>query len=393
MKIDFLVRWLPPRIDGVGDYTWNVACALRELGVDARIFTSEDQGRRDLAQEEWILPVITKWKRRQVIQALKRVISDTPDWLCFQYVPQMYGRWGVCWQVADILRTLKNEFGCKIAVTFHEFISKWGIEIKDVFLASVLHLQARRILSVADLAITTCSRYRDTLRNLAPHPLPVAAIPVGSNIEPQDILPEELSARRKRIFPEEARVFGLFSRLCQARNFPFAVRALHRARQEGLDAWLYLIGRVESSNPKLFQELMQLADKLGVKSHIATSGELSQEDLSMHLRMADVFIFPQSDGISTRNTALMAALASGLPVVSFKPQPGNFDNLRIPCGVLVDKGNEEGFIEAAVDCLKKSHNLSKGGKANSDYYYRHFSWPIIARNYIDAFKESIAYGQ
>lgn len=384
MQIDFLVRWLPPRIDGVGDYTWNLVCALRKLGIGMRLFTSEEQASKNLAQNEWIFPIIRHWHPRQVVRALKKIIPNKPDWFCFQYVPQMYGRWGICWQVADILRALKNEFRCKAAVTLHEFISERGISLKDIFLASALHLQAKRILSAADLVITTCSRYEDTLRSLAPHPLPVATIPVGSNIEPAVITPEELIERRKEIFPERAKVFGLFGRLCPARNFPFAVRTLQMARQQGLDAWLYLIGRVESSNPKLFKEVMQLADKLGVKSYIATTGELSKEDLSIRLRMVDVFIFPQSDGISTRNTALMAALAFGLPVVSFKPQPGNFDNFHIPCGVLVDRGNERGFIEAAVSYLKESDSLSKAALANSDYYSRHFSWPIIAKEYIKA---------
>ena len=127
---------------------------------------------------------------------------------------------------------------------------------------------------------------------------------------------------------------------------------------------------------------MRLADKLNVKSQIVISGELSREDLSIQLRLVDVFIFPQIDGISTRNTALMAAIAHGLPVVSFKPQAGNFDNFYLPCGVLIDRGDEEGFIQAAVEYLKNSDNLSGADFVNSDYYYRNFSWPIIAKQYI-----------
>lgn len=386
MQIDFLVRWLPPRIDGVGDYTWNLVCALRKLGIGLRLFTSAEQASKNSAQNGWIFPIISRWHPRQVVRALKKVIPNKPDWFCFQYVPQMYGRWGICWQVADILWALKNEFRCKAAVTLHEFISGRGISPKDIFLASILHLQAKRILSAADLVITTCSRYKDAIWHLAFHPLPVIVIPVGANIEPVVITPEELMERRRQIFPEGTRVFGLFSRLCPARNFPFAVRALERAREQGLDARLCLIGKIESSNPKLFKELMQLADKLGVKSYMVTTGELSKEDLSIRLRMADVFIFPQSDGISTRNTALMAALASGLPVVSFKPEPGNFDNFHIPCGVLVDRGNEKGFIEEAVNCLKDSDSLSRAALANSDYYSQNFSWPVIAGEYIKALK-------
>lgn len=384
MKIDILVRWLSSK-DAVGTYAWNLAQALRDLGAGVCLFTSdsEENNKAGLGQNEGVFPIIKEWRVKEVITALRKV-ENNRDWLCFQYVPQMYGQRGICWQVGDILFALKKEFRYKIAVTFHEIISSWGIGLKDIFLASITRLQAKRILSVIDLAITTCARYKDILQYLSSYNLPVAVIPIGSNIEPILITPEELLVLRRQIFPEGSKILGYFGRLSPFRNLPFALQALKRARQQGLDAWLYLIGNLESSNSRLFKELMQSADKLGVKPYIVVSGELSEEDLSKQLKIVDVFIFPQRDGISTRNTTLMAALAHGLPIVSFKPQAGNFDNFHIPCAKFVDIGNKEGFIEAAVECLKKSGDLSRIASLNSDYYYQHFSWPIIAKRYLEA---------
>jgi hypothetical protein len=137
MKIDFLVRWLPPRIDGVGDYTWNLACALREYGINVRVFTSrEQQGSKGLLENECVFPIIGQWRPKAIIEALKVVKGYTPDWFCLQYVPQLYGRGCIAWQVPDILLELKKEFRCNIAVTFHEFIWNWGIGPKDLFLAA-----------------------------------------------------------------------------------------------------------------------------------------------------------------------------------------------------------------------------------------------------------------
>jgi len=384
MKISFLVRWLPPKIDGVGDYTWNLACALREFGIDVQLFTSGEQANKSLAKNEWVFPVIQQWQPKAIIEALKTVTGHSPDWFCFQFVPQLYGRGCIAWQVAEILKELKKRFNCKIAVTFHEFTSGWSLNPKYLFLAIFTRLQTRRMLSVIDSAITTCTCYKEILRYLSGHLLPIDVIPVGSNIEPIFINSEELTVHRREIFPEQAKVFGLFSTLSTFKNFPIAIKALQRARQQGLNAWLYLIGNVESSEPKLFKELMYLADKLSLKSYIVTSGELSSENISIQLQMVDVFLFTQINGISTRNTALMAALAHGLPVVSFVPQSGLFDHFNIPCGTLVDRYNEENFIKAAVDCLKKSDDLSKNALSNRDYFYSHFSWPIIAKRYLEA---------
>jgi len=383
MKISFLVRWLPPKIDGVGDYTWNLACALRQLGVDVSIFTSSEQAAKGMVKNEWVFPVIREWQPKAIVSALRAVTGQAPDWFSFQFVPQMYGRGCIAWQVAGILKELKMRFKCKLAVTFHEFVAGWSLNPKHLFLAPLTRLQTRRMLSVVDSAITTCARYKEILRHLSGRLLPIEIIPVGSNIEPVPVNSEELRVYRREIFPEQAKVFGLFSTLSTFRNFPLTIKTLHRARQEGLNAWLYLIGRVESSNPELFKELMRLADKLGVKSYIVTSGELSNENISIQLQMADVFLFTQIDGISTRNGTLMAVLAHGLPVISFAPQPGLFGQFNIPCATLVDGHNEENFIKAAVDCLKNSSDLSKSSFSNRDYFYSHFSWPVIAGRYLE----------
>jgi hypothetical protein len=39
-----------------------------------------------------------------------------------------------------------------------------------------------------------------------------------------------------------------------------------------------------------------------------------------------------------------------------------------------------------VACLKDSGNLHNKASANSDYYYKNFSWPVIAKDYIEALK-------
>jgi glycosyltransferase involved in cell wall biosynthesis len=383
MKISFLVRWLPPKIDGVGDYTWNLVCALRKQGIDADIFTSAEQEGHGLVNNDWVFPVIKKWDTDGILNAFR---GKSPDWFCLQYVPQSYGHGCIAWQVPQIISSLKRKSRSNIAVTFHEFIWGWGIWPKDLFLASITRLQTRRMLLTIDSAITTCVRYRGILEKLANRHLKINVIPVGSNIEPVFLGLEESKAIRKQIFPDSAKVLGLFSRLSQYRNFPLALKTLKAARDKGIDAWLYLVGNIASSNPPMFNDLMRLAHKLGVKSHIVTTGVLPKEELSLHLKLIDVFIFPQSDGISTRNTALMAAIAHGLPIVSFKPLPGNFDNFSIPCGVLVNRQDEKSFIQAAITCLKDNTVSNSASTVNKDYYYNNFSWPIIAREYSQALR-------
>jgi len=384
MKIAFLARSVPPGIDGVGEYTWHLARSLRACGVDAHIFTSTDQvGATRL--EPWIHPVIPRWTGKAVVKAIASGPAFQPDWCCFQYVPQMYGHRGICWAASGVPQALRQSLKSRVATTFHEFASAGGPHLKDAVLAGVMRLQTGRLLVGSDLAITTCSRYADCLGPSAPRAMPVVSAPVGANIEPVPVQADEIVALRQRYSLDGSKVLGVFGRLSPFRNYPTAVRALELAKQQGLKTHLLLIGCVQASNPSLFAQLQRLARSLGVEAQMVVTGELSADAVSAHLRLVDVFLFPQCDGVSTRNTTVMTALAHGLPVVTYAPQSGNLDGYRIPYGALVPPGDEKGFIHTAVEFLGRIDDRSEGGNANAEYFEKHFSWSRIAEHYIGAF--------
>jgi glycosyltransferase involved in cell wall biosynthesis len=297
----------------------------------------------------------------------------------------MYGHRGICWAASGVPQALRQRLKCRVATTFHEFASAAGPHLKDAVLAGVMRWQTGRLLLGSDLAITTCLRYVEYLELSVPRALPVVAIPVGANIEPVPVQPNEIAALRQRYSLDGSKVFGVFGRLSPFRNFPTAIRALELAKQQGLKTYLLLIGCVQASNPRLFDQLQQLARTLGVEAQMVVTGELPAEAVSAHLRLVDVFLFPQCDGVSTRNTTVMSALAHGLPIVTYAPTSGHYDGYRIPYGALVPLGDEKGFIHTAVEFLGRIDDRSEGGNANAEYFEKHFSWSRIAEHYIGAF--------
>jgi glycosyltransferase involved in cell wall biosynthesis len=102
----------------------------------------------------------------------------------------------------------------------------------------------------------------------------------------------------------------------------------------------------------------------------------------------DVFLFPQADGVSTRNTSVMAALAHGLAVVTYAPVPGNFDGYRVSDGAVVMQGDEGAFVEAAVTILAAPRPSHPG--PNAAYFAEHFSWPGIAARFLEALTAAAA---
>jgi len=386
MRIAFFVRRVPPVIDGVGDYTWHLARSLRQTGFDAHIFTSRNQVEATGLEEGWIHPIIPRWTGKKAAEALASVPAFRADWCSFQYVPQMYGHRGFCWAASGVPQALRERLRTHVATTFHEFASAGGPHLKDAVLAGIMRRLTGRALVGSDLVITTCSRYADRLRPFLQGSVPIMTVPVGANIEPVRVRPDEIAALRRRYSLNGCKVFGVFGRLSPFRNFLTAIRALERAKQQGLRAALMLIGCVESSNPRLFAELRHLTQELDVETQLVVTGELSAEAVSVHLRLVDVFLFPQRDGISTRNTTAMTALAHDLPVVTYAPTAGNYDGYEIPCGVHVPVGDEEGFIREAVKFLRATDDRSEGDGANAAYFERHFSWARIADRYIEAFR-------
>lgn len=387
MKIAFLVRSVPPALDGVGDYTSHLATALREMDVEARIVTSADQADR-APLPDWIHPVVPRWTGAAVAGALRALPHFRPDWCSFQYVPQLYGPRGLCWAAAGVPGAMRRALGCRSAVTFHEIAVTMRLNPKDMVLAAVMRAQARRLLSGCNLAVTTCARYARDLSAMAPRGLPVLDIPVGTNIEPRRIEPAELSALRHRHGLDGARVFGVFGRPAGERNYATAVRALAHARRQGRRARLLVLGPWDTVRDATAREFWAVASEHGVTDDIVVAGPLSPEALSAHLRLMDVFLFPQGDGVSTRNTSVMAALAHGLPVVTYAPVPGNFDGYRVSDGAVVMRGDEGAFVEAAVAILA-APRPSHGGP-NAAYFSEHFSWPGIAARFLEALTAAAA---
>ncbi len=373
MKIIFLTPQVPPSVNGVGEYTVQFGRGLRQLGVETELLTSAGQ----TAVEPWIRPVISGWNRREILKALKPFEAD---WISLQYVPQMYDRRGICPEIAALPSFLKKNTKAAISVTFHEFQASWGGGVREMVWAAMLKFQTLKLLKGCDSAITTCARYAEILNSYPAGAGKVDVIPVGANILPAEDAWASWESLRARYGIGDGKVFAVFGRLASFRRTGLAVKALAAAREKGIPAWLFLIGGMRHSSPELFAELEKEAGRLGVQDWMIETGELAPAEISRYLAASDVFLFPQIDGISTRSTAALSAMAHGLPIVSFEPYPGNFDGWKIPHAVFTPRADEGAFLREAVHFLSQKTDAIKR-RENSVYFETHFSRERLARDY------------
>lgn len=376
MKILFLVPVVPPVINGIGEYTLHLVRELREAGIEAHIITSQEQPQ----SEPWIHPLISEWNAESIS---KKIAFLKPDWVSLQYVPQLYDPKGRCWNVSGIPAGLKKSLSCKTSVTFHEFICSTKGSLKNKILALMFMLQTKRLLSGCDFAVTTCEKYREILTGFSR--TPVSMIPVGANILPHPFTEQEIQTLKTGRGFADGVIFSVFGRLSSFRDHTTALDILKHARQRGIKAFLLLIGCMRTSNPEIFESLMSQAREMTLEEQIFETGEINAEQASLYLSASDIFLFPQTDGISTRNTTIMSAIAHGLPIVSYVPSPGNFEGKPIPYANLAHQGDTEAFIEKALHFASRKTDDTKR-REQTAYYQSHFSWDSIAMKYLNLLK-------
>jgi len=139
---------------------------------------------------------------------------------------------------------------------------------------------------------------------------PIVWIPVSSNI-PDITDAHRVQDIRAMFSATGARMvvghFGIFGRYHSQVLPPVVIRILDDTKTCGF----LLIGR--NSDTMRNAIVVQRPD---LASRIIAAGGLAPEAVSSHIAACDVMLQPYDDGVSSRRTSLMAALALGRPVVT-----------------------------------------------------------------------------
>jgi len=132
---------------------------------------------------------------------------------------------------------------------------------------------------------------------------------VPSNVDVVDD-PEGVAAVRRRVAPDGQAVIASFSAFSELIG-PVTSAALVRLLLDRPDRVGLLIGM---KGEALADDLA--AEHPGLRGRLAATGVLAPDDLSRHLQASDLVVQPYPDGVTSRRTTAMAALAHGVPVVT-----------------------------------------------------------------------------
>ena len=98
---------------------------------------------------------------------------------------------------------------------------------------------------------------------------------------------------------------------------------------------------------------------------------------------SDLVLLPFVDGLSTRRSTLMAALAHGRPVLALVGKNTDRVLLDAPGAVaLTPVGDRAAFALVAVELLRKPGLRAELGDRGRRLYEERFAWPVTGRRMV-----------
>jgi glycosyltransferase involved in cell wall biosynthesis len=306
--VHILTGEYPPQCGGVGDYTRLVADALTTRGFVVHVWCP--------AVAEAVTGGVTLHRLPDVFgpgsrQLLESALTANPGSVLLQYVPNALGARGANLPFCFWLRRMRGR-GTDIRVMFHEpyFYFSWRHPVGNV-LALVQRAMAAVLLRASDVVYLSTETWVRYLRPLAPPQTLMVVSPmpstVLSDVDPRDVARWRTSHEGQ---DGDAAVVGHFGTYGEhlarelIRVVPVVLSSHARARficiGRGSEAFAARLGR---HHPSLARR-------------IDGTGAISHADIAAALRACDVVVQPYPDGVTTRRTSVMAALANGVPTVS-----------------------------------------------------------------------------
>jgi glycosyltransferase involved in cell wall biosynthesis len=298
----------PPQRGGVSDYTELVARGLADAG-DSVVVWAPPAGAPDLRHAGVEIRRLPDCYGPRSLRMLSADLDRAPALhrVLVQYVPHAFG-----WKGANVpfclwLRSRRRD---SIWVMFHEvafpFDPGGGLALN--MLAGVNKVMASLVGGAAERAFVSIPAWRSGVGSVTSAGTPVTWLPVPSAIpvvrdgERTALIRARYSPRGQALVGHFGTYGGLIKPLLERTLIPLI---------DGSDCRALLLGQNSDTvcaefvgrNPRMLDRIY------GV-------GQLPADDLSLHVSACDVMLQPYPDGISSRRTSAMVALAHGIPVVS-----------------------------------------------------------------------------
>jgi glycosyltransferase involved in cell wall biosynthesis len=381
LRVALITGEYPPRPGGVSDYSENLAAALADSGHKVDIVTCLKPSQSQTKPVAGVTVAIVPGWRLAQLPGLSRLIHEThPDLLVFQYVPQLYGRGGISPLAALVPLIARLAGARRVVTTLHELHSPWGDSPTSVLASAVQRLQLILIAGASNGLIVTNPLYLEAVDHRRLRASRLAEIPVGPAVPVARLSTAERQRVRRTLAGDAQSVVGEVSVGNVYKRPQDLVTVVEAIGGEGR---LVCLGGLAPDQPRT-RSLHQMLDSRGLAHQVTWTGFLSAEELSRSLSALDVYVHTGERGASTRSTALVSAMAHGLPIAAYRgPETPSF--LQDGESVLLAESMDGHSLAAGVVRLLQDADLRRRmGAGARRAYERHMTWGQIAERVLAA---------
>lgn len=370
MRILFITNNFPPVIDGVGDYTYNIAKQFFIHGHEVYVVCKNNLKINTKVNGITILPIINEWSLGCYKSIVKLVHEKKIDVVSLQYVPHSFHPKGLPF----FLIKLSNEIKKSNAILF-TFLHEVSVEsekgnIKRIFLSKLMQYISKRIIDNSDYVATSIEYYRKMILKLVPDKENVPLIPIASNIPETKLSDTELKAFKKKLAPNDETIIAFFG----IRKINTSIDAVSELLNEGYKLKILIIGKTSTAIPK------------NLPNQTIKTGALEIEEIDKYFKVSDIFILPQDNiyGCSFKSGSFVAGLRNKLPTITAKGKMTSnllMDKKNI---LFTDFDNKEEIKKSIMLLLNKNAASQIGSEAFS--IVKNISWENTFNQYIDILK-------
>jgi glycosyltransferase involved in cell wall biosynthesis len=382
----------PPQPGGVSDYTQLIAEGLAAAGDEVHVWcpalecgdssalsryqesleTSPEAENQSCDESPHSKVVMHRELGRFAPSDLRRVgrMLDqfkSPRRLLVQWVPHGYGYRAMNLHFCLWLWRRARHQRDNVEIMVHEAFLSFGEGTwKQKGVAAVHRLMTMVLLRAARRVWMSVPAWESHWRPYAlGRSLKFTWLPVASNIPVVDD-PAGVQAIRARYTDREGALVGHFGTY-DKHVTDLLLNSVPALMQNGMPGAVLLLGRgSKSMRDELIHTRPELADR------VHATGTLAAADLSLHVSACDVMLQPYIDGVSSRRTSTMVALAHGMPVVTTSgrlTEPLWTESEAVAMAPVEDM---PALVEATQRLLRDVATRTRLGAAARTLYQTHF---------------------
>jgi glycosyltransferase involved in cell wall biosynthesis len=294
-----------PKRDGLSGYTTKLSLELSKYYNVDLLTSIEFQNSK--VEPIGIFAIIERWTFNHLFKQSKTILKNEYQHILIQYVPTMYGsRGGINFSILLFFLYLRFFTKSKVSFMFHEIYYPFSFYWKAIILNITHKIMLTFSLFSSHIAFFSTKRFLNEAKYFTLNHKKLIHLPVGNNLYIQN------DSCELPVLDNNLTKIVLFGSAHPSKNYSLIFKTLSSSYKKNPNFKLIVIGSTKES----LKNEIDLPDNFDSFTEIFSN--LEDEKVVSIFKQADLLLSYFIDGLTTRRSSVISALAHGLPIISTK---------------------------------------------------------------------------